>query len=153
MTVCQMTESPDLTFSIWHRITLDIDSTMIDIDGAHYCRRCYKILFLLETAIQNGHKDKETGVLESLAKEAKTLAFCIMWTPKLDEKGNKIPCHCQVNTPDKNCSHGIEKFKWRRVHPDKSLWTTCEPPEMAARLMKIHDHHHITHHAPIPVAA
>jgi hypothetical protein len=124
----------DLTFSRWHRYALPDRVTAIDLDMIEYCRRCRMPLCLIETARDVGQEAKPTLVMERLATVANVVAVCILYTPSGE-------CCCRSGSRDADCHHGIEKVRFRRVHPIDEPFDTWQSWELAAWLTSLHDNH------------
>lgn len=124
----------DLTFSRWHRYALSDRVTAIDLDLMEYCRRCRMPLCLIETARDVGQDAKPTIVMERLAQASNVVAVCILYTPSGE-------CSCTRSRMTRECRHGIEKVRFRRVHPVDEPFEEWHAWELAAWLTALHDNH------------
>lgn len=138
----EQTGKRSLIYSRWHRLYLASEEAMIDIDAAEYCRRCNKVLALVETARDKG-KEKSASVLGQLARQAGVLALCVLYTvadPADEERGG---CRCEPNRLVDGCPHGITQFRVKKIWPDpQKLWVVMAPEEFRDRL-RTHRMHHI----------
>lgn len=125
----------DLTFSRWHRYALPARVTAIDLDMIEYCQRCRMPLCLTETARDVGQDSKNTLVMSRLAQTANVIAVCVLYTPDGTE------CRCTSNQRASDCSHGIEKVRFRRVYPVDEPFEIWRAFELAAWLTRLHDNH------------
>lgn len=137
----EQTGQRSLVYSHWHRLYLGHDEAMIDIDAAEYCRRCSKVLALIETA-RDGGRAKSATVLGQLARQAGVLALCVLYTiadPTDQERGG---CLCEPNRLAADCPHGITRFRVKKVWPDpQKLYVAMSPEEFRDRLRAYRMHH------------
>lgn len=124
----------DLTYSNWHRQFCPDRTTMIDVDGLEYCRRCRFPLALIETAQDVGQAFKPVTALEQLSLAANVPAFYTT---------DGVKC-----VPDKRgrcrsvgCTHGITAFRVRRIRPNPTEFQQWTPKAFADYLTRIHDAH------------
>jgi hypothetical protein len=133
-----------LVYSKWHRFYLGDNEPMIDIDAAEYCaeRSCGEVLCLVETAMDVGQANKTCTVLRGLAQRSGVLALCVLYKVadgiELDHG-----CPCSEGAADDNCSHGITRFRVRKVwpQPPNSKWHTMTPEQYRDRLRALRMNH------------
>lgn len=134
-------EQRDRAYSNWHRYACTDASTMIDVDGLDYCRRCRMPLLLVEAARDCG-QEKPTFVLEKLAASANVPAICVLWTPTATWSAEPPHCACQRNRHTMpGCDHGIASFRVRRVYPEPTGWREWKPEGLATWIDRIHANH------------
>lgn len=149
----EQTGRRSLIYSRWHRLYLGPDEAMIDVDAAEYCRRCSKVLALVETARDTG-RPKSATVLGQLARQAGVLALCVLYTiadPLDEEHGG---CRCEPNRADSDCPHGIIRFRVKKLWPDpQRLFVVMSPEEFRDRLRTLRMHHISDEHSAWEVGA
>lgn len=143
-----------LVYSKWHRFYLGDAEKMIDLDGVEYCDRkgCNKPLLLVETAMDVGQNNKPTTVLRRLAQASGVLAICVLYTVAPDAS-EQHGCGCDENSILDGCTHGITRFRVRRVWPSPvRMWTVLDPEEFRDRLRIIRLNHIASEHGAWEVA-
>lgn len=136
----ERTDIRDLTYSNWHRQFCPERATMVDIDGLEYCRRCRIPLALVETALDYGQEIKPTTALEQLSSVARVPAFCVLYA-----KNDELCDFDRRNRCRKiGCSHGIEKFRVRRIWPAPTAFEPWSSEGFRDFLVRLHDGHEST---------
>lgn len=125
----ERTNTRDLAYSTWHRtdsLSRYVDRrdafacSMIDIDGAEYCRRCKTVLALIELQFSKAHP-KPATVVTSLAKQAGIRAYSVSCWKDGDED--------------------IAGFHWRMISPDLGPVITGSPEQYATFLVSLRSFH------------
>jgi len=102
----------DLTYNTWHRDVFPDDFGFIDIDQVSYCKKCNKILALVETAVDVGQKYKCAKITSDIAKKLDVLCFVLLY--KKDSDNNIIGFRLRYTNP--NCGYfwqdlTVEEYK------------------------------------------
>ena len=112
-------------FSEWHRI--HIGWACIDIDWVETCKRCKKILFIGETAVDKGHNRKATYITEDIAERLGVVGYLVFY--KLNNREE------------------IVGFRVKQIYPRKNGFTNYTP-EMFEDFIS---HWHMGHDKSCPV--
>jgi hypothetical protein len=147
-----------LVYSKWHRFYLGDQEPMIDLDGVEYCGRkagretCWKALALIETARDTGQAGKPTHVLADMAQRMGALGLCVLY--RVDNGTDPLTgCLCEERREVDGCTHGIDRFRVRKIWPDPvRLWTVMTPEEFRDRLRAVRMHHIAAEHSAWEVA-
>lgn len=99
MSLSEITNTRDLTYSNWHRPpNLSRHCTYIDIDSLEYCAYCNEFLLLVETAIDTGKSDKGTFITRQLAQKLGIPAYLVFYT-KGKQKGEILSFRTKQISP------------------------------------------------------
>jgi hypothetical protein len=130
----------DLTFSNWHRQIHGDPLRMVDVDGLEFCRKCKQPLALIETGLDYGQDSKWTGALAGLARRAGVPAFCLLYT----KSGETCAVDHRGACQRLGCSHGIARFRARRIEPAPNPFAIMPPGAVRGFLVRMHVGHEAT---------
>jgi hypothetical protein len=95
----------DRLFSEWHRDNLPAYAGLIDLDYVAFCRRCFKALVLIETAIDSG-ESKPSMVTRDLARDG-IEAFVLLIRPTAGDVAIHSASLRQIAPIEEPASHEV----------------------------------------------